>query len=93
MARSKSAWPRVWRRLLGPVHLTALCRALVGYWEFHVRYFQVEALLLPPPSHVVVAFWNGMAGGLFLKHFGITVYRALSGFALADRVSASRSAR
>jgi len=56
---------------------------LLAYWEFHVRYFEVEALLLPPPSHIILSFWNGMVSGLFLKHFGITVYRALTGFALA----------
>ena len=64
----------------------ALCRPALAYWEFHVRYFEVEALLLPPPSHIAVSFWNGMASGLFLKHFGITIYRALSGFCDRDGV-------
>jgi NitT/TauT family transport system permease protein len=69
----------LWNRAVSPLFAILL----LGYWEFHVRYFEVEALLLPPPSHIAVSFWNGMVSGLFLKHFGITVYRALTGFAIA----------
>ena len=56
---------------------------LVAYWEFHVRYFEVDALLLPPPSKILVSLWHGLASGLFLEHLGITIYRALSGFLIA----------
>jgi len=77
---ASSHWLRVWH-LVSDRAVAPLFAALVlGYWEFHVRYFQVEALLLPPPSHIATAFWNGMASGLFLQHFAITIYRALSGF-------------
>ena len=50
---------------------------------FHVRFFEVEALLLPPPSQIAISFWKGMTSGLFLSHFGITIFRALTGFAVA----------
>ncbi len=83
MARPASAGLRLWRTLCNRAVSPLFAVLLLGYWEFHVRYFEVEALLLPPPSHIAVSFWNGMASGLFLKHFGITVYRALSGFAIA----------
>jgi len=80
---ASSHWLRVWH-LVSDRAVAPLFAALVlGYWEFHVRYFQVEALLLPPSSHIATAFWNGMASGLFLQHFAITIYRALSGFAIA----------
>jgi NitT/TauT family transport system permease protein len=78
-----SAGLRIWRALWNRAVSPLFAILLLGYWEFHVRYFEVEALLLPPPSHIAVSFWNGMVSGLFLKHFGITVYRALSGFAIA----------
>jgi NitT/TauT family transport system permease protein len=56
---------------------------LVAYWEFHVRYFAVDALLLPPPSKILVSLYHGLASGLFIEHLGITIYRALSGFLIA----------
>jgi len=82
IAGPRSAWPwlkHLTDRLVSPLFAVLL----LVYWEFHVRYFQVEALLLPPPSHIALAFWNGIASGLFINHFGITIFRALSGFAVA----------
>jgi NitT/TauT family transport system permease protein len=79
---ARSSWRL--RQVLGDRLVSPLFAVLlIAYWEFHVRFFEVEALLLPPPSHIAVSFWNGMVSGLFLKHFGITIYRALSGFAIA----------
>lgn len=72
-------WSRAASRLVSPLFAVAL----VAYWEFHVRVFEVEALLLPPPSQIAVSFWKGMTSGLFLSHFGITIFRALTGFAIA----------
>jgi NitT/TauT family transport system permease protein len=72
-------WSRVFWRLISPLFAVAL----VAYWELHVHLFQVDQLLLPPPSKIAISFWNGMAGGLFLGHFATTVYRALSGFVIA----------
>jgi NitT/TauT family transport system permease protein len=70
---------RLWDKFTSP-----FCAALlIAYWEFHVRYFQVDALLLPPPSKIMVSLWSGIASGLFLEHFVITIYRALSGFLIA----------
>lgn len=57
--------------------------AVLAYWEFHVWYFEVEALLLPPPSKIMASLWYGLESGIFLKHLGITIYRALSGFFIA----------
>src|SRR5262245_46731129 len=79
-----SRWRRVKRAMTDRAVSPLFAALLLIYWEFHVRYFEVEALLLPPPSHIAIAFWNGMASGLFLQHFAITIYRALSGFAIAS---------
>ena len=78
-----SLWRRLGRAIIDRAVSPLFAALLLIYWEFHVRYFAVEALLLPPPSHIAIAFWNGMASGLFLQHFAITIYRALSGFAIA----------
>src|SRR5215468_12084485 len=79
----RSARPSVWARLSGNFASAFFAALLIVYWEFHVRFFQVDALLLPPPSKVFVSLWSGIASGLFLEHFGITIYRALSGFLVA----------
>ena len=79
-----SQWRRLRRAIIDRAVSPLFAVLLIIYWEFHVRYFAVEALLLPPPSHIAIAFWNGMASGLFLQHFAITIYRALSGFAIAS---------
>lgn len=75
----RSVGARLADRLVSPFFAVLL----IAYWEFHVRYFEVDALLLPPPSKIVVSLWHGLASGLFLEHFGITIYRALSGFLIA----------
>ncbi|WP_028240906.1 ABC transporter permease [Stutzerimonas azotifigens] len=74
---------RLWKPIAkqAPALLFALC--VVAYWELHIRLFEVDALLLPPPSAVAQAFWSGMTSGLFMEHFQITLFRALSGFLLA----------
>jgi NitT/TauT family transport system permease protein len=75
--------PRLFGRLADSLTSPLFAVALIAYWEFHVRFFEVEALLLPPPSAIAVSFWKGMASGLFISHFGITIFRALTGFAVA----------
>lgn len=72
-------WNRISRRLVSPLSAAVL----IAYWELHVRVFNVDALLLPPPSQIALSFWSGMTSGLFLGHFATTVFRALSGFAIA----------
>jgi len=46
---------------------------VVGGWELAVRVFNVPKIVLPAPSAVAVAMWNGMEGDL-LHHFGVTFY-------------------
>ncbi len=85
-ALAPSRRPSAWLQLADRSVSLLFAVILLLYWEFHVWYFEVEGLLLPPPSKIAVAFWNGMASGLFLHHFGITVYRALTGFFIATGV-------
>jgi NitT/TauT family transport system permease protein len=73
----------LWNRISGGLVSPLFAAALIAYWEIHVYIFNVDALLLPPPSKIAVSFWNGITSGLFLDHFATTVFRALSGFAIA----------
>ena len=58
-----------------------LFASLVGGWEASVRLFDIPKIVLPAPSAVGVALWNGMQGD-FLWHFGITFYETIAGFVL-----------
>src|SRR5262245_64297558 len=86
------ARPSVSARLSDNATSPFFAALLIAYWEFHVRFFQVDALLLPPPSKVFVSLWGGIVSGLFLEHFGITIYRALSGFLVAGFLGISLGA-
>src|SRR2546423_917667 len=83
VVRPPVSQPRLWDRFADNLTSPLFAVVLIGYWEFHVRFFEVEALLLPPPSQIAISFWKGMTSGLFLSHFGITIFRALTGFAVA----------
>lgn len=82
-APSLPAGPSMLTRITDKLVSPFFAVLLVAYWEFHVRFFEVDALLLPPPSKILVSLWHGLASGLFLEHLGITIYRALSGFLVA----------
>ncbi|VTU45626.1 ABC transporter permease [Variovorax sp. PBL-E5] len=71
---------------LGPrpeLPLSALLFVLVvGGWELAVRLLQVTPLLLPAPSAVAVALWDGIRNNTFTHHLGITFYETIAGFVL-----------
>jgi NitT/TauT family transport system permease protein len=50
-------------------------------WEAVVRVFEVPPYLVPAPSAVAVAFWNGFAQANYLGHAAITAFQAVAGFA------------
>lgn len=81
--RQQPAGSPLWRKIKAKLPAPAFAILVLAYWELHVYVFEVEALLLPPPSKIAISFWHGMTSGLFLTHFKETLIRALSGFALA----------
>ena len=54
----------------------------VGVWEGLVRLFDVQPIILPAPSAVAVAFYEGLASGSLPRHLAVTLYETLAGFAL-----------
>jgi NitT/TauT family transport system permease protein len=54
--------------------------ALAG-WEGAVRFFGIDALILPGPFEVVDELWDGLASGIFLNHAVVTGQEMLGGFA------------
>lgn len=78
-----AAQPRFpWARLLpvlGPLLLFIV-------WDAVVRFGWVKAILLPTPWDTLVALITGLAGGLLLTDFVVTVKRTLQAFAIAAAV-------
>jgi NitT/TauT family transport system permease protein len=58
--------------------------AVGGGWELGVRIFAVPKIVLPTPSSVAVAMWQGLQRGDMLTHFGVTFYETLAGFVLGS---------
>ena len=56
---------------------------LLGFWEFAVHHYAVNAILLPPPSRIARSLLEALTGGLYLTHFLVTVGEAAGGFCIA----------
>ncbi|MGV3679956.1 MAG: ABC transporter permease [Acidovorax sp.] len=57
----------------------ALLLVLLAAWEFTVRRSGLSALVLPAPSAVAAALWNGVATGYFWPHVRATLSALLLG--------------
>jgi ABC-type nitrate/sulfonate/bicarbonate transport system permease component len=55
---------------------------LIG-WEVFARSGKVTPFMLPPFSAVVERIWSDAAAGDLWRNLGLTMYRALAGFAIA----------
>jgi len=60
--------------------------ALVVIWESVVRLGFVPPRLMPPPTLVVESFWNLVRSGEFIGHLGVSLRRALLGFAIGGGI-------
>ena len=67
----------------GPVSFIArliFIAALIGVWEWGVDYFQTPIYILPAPSSIAYALYNGIASNLYVNHIGATLGETLLGF-------------
>jgi NitT/TauT family transport system permease protein len=53
-------------------------------WEAIVRGFGIPKIVLPPPSAVVVAFWESLREGELHWHLAVTLYEVLAGFVVGS---------
>lgn len=60
----------------------AVVAALAGLWEFGARFGALNPFLLPPLSTVLGRIWEDLLAGTVLVDLGLTLYRALAGFAI-----------
>jgi NitT/TauT family transport system permease protein len=64
----------------------ALLVFLLVTWEGLVLIFDVPKIVLPRPSAVAVALWEGFASGLFLPHILVTLWEIVAGFVIGASV-------
>ena len=55
---------------------------LAGIWEFGARFGALNPFLLPPLSVVLGRIWEDIIAGTVPVDLGLTLYRALTGFAI-----------
>jgi len=82
VAPTPSLWRTVMRNpqyFLSPVFLVLL----LIVWEGAVTMFKVPDYILPPPTKIAESLFFGLKSGLFVHHFLVTAFQALSGFILA----------
>ncbi|GAB4071178.1 taurine ABC transporter permease TauC [Ancylobacter sonchi] len=60
----------------------AVVAALAGLWEFGARFGALNPFLLPPLSVVLGRIWEDLIAGTVPVDLGLTLYRALTGFAI-----------
>ena len=56
-------------------------------WEGAVHLFDIPAFMLPAPSSIVSALWNGIASSLYIEHLGVTLSETLLGFVFGSIVA------
>jgi NitT/TauT family transport system permease protein len=61
--------------------------AALGGWEWYVKAYQVSAVILPPPSQIVLALHSGIASGIYLKALAVTLQAIVLGFLLSASVA------
>lgn len=57
-----------------------LMAAILLVWEWAVKFFEMPAYILPPPSKIMYAFSNGITSNLYLGHIGVTLGETILGF-------------
>ena len=57
---------------------------LVGAWEVSVWAFDISNIILPPPSAVAVALWDGLVGGSYWWHTAVTFWEVVAGFIIGS---------
>jgi NitT/TauT family transport system permease protein len=72
---------------LGPPLVTL--GVVVAVWAWAVRWFRIEAYLLPSPSAVAVAIYDGFANGSFWPHIAATVEASVIGFVVGSAIALS----
>ena len=74
----------LWARIPDAVIASVLAIALLVCMELSARYGWVSKLILPAPSEIFEAGWEGFSSGIYLRHIYSTLAASLIGFVLAS---------
>jgi NitT/TauT family transport system permease protein len=61
--------------------------ALLGLWELVVVRLEVPAFIMPPPSKIAYALYQGLGSHLYTTHLQVTLKETLLGFVLGCAVA------
>jgi len=61
----------------------AVLLLLIALWESAAQRAMVDPMVLPAPSDIAANFIDGFRSGIYTKNLQVTLFQALSGFALA----------
>jgi NitT/TauT family transport system permease protein len=64
-----------------------LITSVLGVWEGVVKFFGIRQFILPPPSQVFLALYNGFATNLYPEHMLVTLTETLLGFVLGTALA------
>ena len=67
-------------RFGNPYLRIVLLFAVIGIWEAAVRLFAVPVYILPRPSAIAYAFYNGVSSLVYVQNLWITLLETLLGF-------------
>ena len=59
---------------------------VVGGWELIIDLFDVPSIIVPPPSAVALALWEGLRTGSLVTHFLVTFFETIAGFGIGAAI-------
>lgn len=74
--------PLPWYRQLDTQLSIALFVLVILSWEAAVRVFDIPKIVVPSPTAVAIALWEGFSSGEYFRHFAITFWETIAGFGL-----------
>jgi len=81
--------PGVWQRWQRVEHVFLAIMLGVGFlaaWEYLSQHALIEPVLFPPPSKTAAAWWYLVRSDFFMRHFTVTLYEIIIGFALGSTI-------
>lgn len=81
MSRAGALRKRIGERPELPLSILLFVLVISG-WELAIRLFEVPSIVVPAPSAVARALWDGLRSGSLVVHFGVTFFETMAGFGI-----------
>lgn len=83
--KAQGVWQR-WHRVEHVILAIILGVGFLVIWEYLARHAIIEPVLFPPPSKTAAAWWFLVQSDFFMRHFTVTLYEIVIGFALGSMI-------